>query len=471
MALAAFLGALALILGVGLLSALKSRGTRQDYYVASSGVAPSLVGLSAVATNNSGYMFIGVIGYTYATGLAAAWLMIGWIVGDLIASLLIHRKLRVQTEALDEATFGGLLSRWYGQDFRIYRRVAALVSIIFLGAYTAAQLTAGGKALHALLGWHPSAGAWVGAAMVIAYCLAGGIRASIWTDAAQSAVMMIAMGVLAWVAVAELGGIGATMTAFEAIPGFLSMAAPPDAWPGVSGLVLFVIGWLFAGFSVVGQPHIMVRFMALDTPGNLWRARLWYYSFFTLFYAAATLVGMLSRLYLPDLGAGDPELALPSMAQALLPAFLVGIVLAGIFAATISTADSLVLSCSSAITQDLPNRQVENKWVLKAATALVVAFALAIALFQVQSVFSLVILAWSVLASAFAPLMLVYARGGRPGEAQALAMMAVGVGVALAWRALDWHNAVYEGMPGMLAGWLVHVAWPRRKSEAVPVPD
>jgi SSS family solute:Na+ symporter/sodium/proline symporter len=457
--LAAFLVALAGFLGIGVLSAVRSTGTKQDYYVASSGVAPALVGLSAVATNNSGYMFIGVIGFTYATGLSAVWLMVGWIAGDFLASLVVHRKLRLSTERLDETTFGGLLARWGGQNFILYRRVAAVVMVIFLGAYAAAQLTAGGKTLQAMFGWSPHAGAVIGAFIVIVYCLAGGIRASIWTDAAQSVVMIVAMVLLAWVGVQGAGGLDGTVASFGQIPGFLSMTAPPDAWPGVTGLVLFVVGWLFAGLSVVGQPHIMVRFMALDTPGNMWRARAWYYGFFTVFYALATVVGMLSRLYLPDLMDMDPELALPTMAQELLPPVLVGVVLAGIFAATMSTADSLVLSCSACLTQDLPRQRVENKWRIKAATGFVVVLALAIALAKVQSVFSLVILAWSVLASAFAPLLFVYAGGGRPSQPQALAMTVVGVAVALAWRELGWHTAVYEGLPGILSGFVAYAVW------------
>lgn len=93
-----FLFFLGLFLLVGISSALKSRHTKQDYYLASSGVHPVLVGLSAVATNNSGYMFIGVIGYTYTTGLAAVWLMVGWILGDVLVSGVVHRKLRQATE-------------------------------------------------------------------------------------------------------------------------------------------------------------------------------------------------------------------------------------------------------------------------------------------------------------------------------------------------------------------------------------
>jgi sodium/proline symporter len=143
------------------------------------------------------------------------------------------------------------------------------------------------------------------------------------------------------------------------------------------------------------------------------------------------------------------------MAQKLLPPVFVGLILAGIFAATMSTADSLILSCSSALTHDLLPKGLETTLQIKVATILVAAFALAIALSGNQSVFSLVILAWSVLASAFAPLLIMYAIGKRVSEGQAIVMMLTGVSVALLWRYLGWHNSIYEGMPGILAGLLM----------------
>ena len=130
----------------------------------------------------------------------------------------------------------------------------------------------------------------------------------------------------------------------------------------------------------------------------------------------------------------------------------VGLVLAGIFAATMSTADSLILSCSASITHDLlPVHGNRAHWP-KLATVLVTAAALGIALSDNHSVFSLVLFAWSALASAFAPLLFVYAAGGRPGQRLAIVMLVTGVAVAVGWRALGWHDAVYEGMPGILAG-------------------
>ena len=356
-----FVVCLALFLGVGLSSAWRARGTRRDYYLASQDVSPFAAGMSAVATNNSGYMFIGVIGYTYSTGLAAIWLMFGWIVGDFIASLLIHRRLRDAAEATHESTYIALLAGWYGGNFALFRRLAALFTVVFLGAYAAAQMDAGGKALHALFGWSDESGAIVVGLIVIAYCLAGGIRASIWTDVAQAAVMLGAMGLLLLRAVDGLGGWSAAWAALQGIPHYMSLEPPAGTLriDGHTGLALFAVGWLFAGFSVAGQPHIMVRFMALDSLAHMVLARVVYYAFFIAFYCCATGVGLCARLYLPEVVGLDPELALPRMAQLLMAPGWVGVILAGIFAATMSTADSLVLSCSSAVTNDLPARPVE----------------------------------------------------------------------------------------------------------------
>lgn len=446
---------------IGLASAARAKKSRNDYYLASRSVSPWLCGLSAVATNNSGYMFIGVIGFTYATGLAAAWLMVGWITGDFIGSLFIHRKLRNCTERTNEASFASVVARWYGEDFRLWRKIAAVVMVVFLGAYAAAQISAGGKALQGVLGWEPAVGAVVVASMILAYSVAGGIRASIWTDAAQSLVMLGAMSLLFVVALGGQGGIAAAVGSLGEIPGYLDLFPATLLFPGAVGMVLFVLGWMFAGFSVVGQPHVMVRFMALDDAANMQRARFWYYGYFTAFYALATGVGMLSRLYLPELGGMDPELALPTMALELLPPIFVGMILAGIFAATMSTADSLVLSCSAAITHDLLPRRLERTWEVKAATAVVTLLALVMAMSETRSVFQLVILSWSTLASAFAPLLTIYAMRRRISESGAIAAMIAGVTSALLWRAADLHTMVYEGLPGIVAGFLVAFTFSR----------
>ncbi|MEZ4334801.1 MAG: sodium/proline symporter [Myxococcota bacterium] len=467
MTLWAFVALMVAFLAIGIASVKRSAGTVDDYYVASRSVGPALAGLSAVATNNSGYMFIGVIGFTYVNGLSAIWLMIGWILGDFLASLVIHGRLRESEDVSHEPSYVGALSRWQpGIDLVVWRRLAAALALVFLGVYAAAQIKAGSKALHGVLGWDPALGAVLVAVIVLAYSTAGGIRASIWTDAAQSFVMLGAMGALCLTAVETRGGFEAVIDQMHAIPGFLDWMPKALLVPGGFGLFLFVLGWLFAGVSVIGQPHVMIRFMALDDVSHLRAARVWYYGYFILFYALATAVGMIARLELPELGALDPELALPTMSVALLHPAMVGVVLAGIFAATMSTADSLVLACSAALTNDLPARPRNRPWQAKAATAGITAFALLVALSGHRSVFELVVLSWSTLACAFAPLLILNVMGRRIGEPTAIAMLVGGVAVALGWRYVGWHDAVYEGLPGIVIGTAIGLAAVRWKGTA-----
>lgn len=450
-----FLFFLAVFVAIGVSSYFLSRGTKKDYYLASSSVPPSLVGLSAVATNNSGYMFIGVIGYTYVTGLASIWLMIGWIAGDFLASSFVHSRLRKATQTTGEVSYAAVLSHWHGQKYIRLQRLVALISLVFLLAYASAQLVAGSKTLHVLFGWPAWAGAVLGAVLVMLYCFAGGIRASIWTDAAQSVVMIVAMTLLLVIATSELGGLPEAVNRMGEIDGFLNVFPQDLVFPGLAGGLLFAAGWMFAGLSVIGQPHVMVRFMCLSRTGQMRRARTWYYVWYILFYSAATGVGMLSRIYIADTGTFDAELALPTMAQQLLPPVLVGLVLAGIFAATMSTADSLVLNCSAALTHDLLPQNIERTILLKIATVIVTLAALGWALVNRQSVFSLVIMAWSGLASAFAPLLIANCFGTRSSEITSIAAACTGLAVALLWRYFGLHTAVYEGLPGILAGLIV----------------
>jgi len=443
---------MALFVALGISSFLKSQDTKEDYYLASGTIPPSLVGLSAVATNNSGYMFIGIIGYTYVTGLASIWLMLGWIAGDFLASTFVHSRLRIATETTGEVSYAGILSHWHGERYKLLQRVIALISLFFLLAYASAQLVAGSKALHVLFNWPLWAGAVLGSIMVVLYCFAGGIRASIWTDAAQSVVMIFSMGLLLITAVSSLGGMTQVLEQMHAIEGFMDWFPKELALPGLAGGILFAISWMFAGLSVIGQPHVMVRFMALNDARKMRQARLWYYIWYLIFYSMATGVGLLSRIYLVDTGTFDAELALPTMALQLLSPVFVGLILAGIFAATMSTADSLILSCSAALTHDLLPHKVENTHLLKGATVAITMAALVWALLNSQSVFSLVIMAWSSLASAFAPLLIVLCLGKKPSQNRSLFALLMGLSVSILWRTIGWNNVIYEGMIGIIVG-------------------
>ena len=437
---------------IGLSSVWKHRGTRQDYYLASGSVKPWLVGLSAVATANSGFMFTGWIGYTYGVGLSSIWVMFGFFAGDFLASLLVHSRLRSATARTGEVSYAGVLSSWHGLRNPVLQRIIGAISLIFLMAYGGAQLVAGGKALHVLFEWPSWAGAVMGSVLVALYCCAGGIRASIWTDAAQSTVMVLAMGLLLIVAIRSLGGADSALAQMGQIDGFLDWFPANTTCHGLSGGVLFAISWLFAGLAVIGQPHIMVRFMTLEDSGKMYRARLWYYLWYFVFYCMAVGVGLLSRIYFADAASFDAELALPTMARHLLPPALVGLMLAGIFAATMSTADSLILGCSAAITHDLLPRRIESTVLIKSTTMAITVGALLWALTSSQSVFGLVIMVWSGMGSAFAPLLLVVCLGAKPSQRVSVMAVCMGLLMSLCWRYLGWHDVIYEGMMGILAG-------------------
>lgn len=453
-ALASFTGFLLLFAVIGGLSWFRAEKTAEDYLIANRSVAPWLAGLSAVATNNSGYMFIGMIGLTYSTGLSSIWLMIGWIAGDFMASCSVMPNLRRAAEEQDAHSFGGLLAQWHGGHYNRLRKVSGLLVILFLGTYAAAQFNAGSKALSTLFDWHEHSGAILGAALVLFYSFMGGIRASIWTDAAQSLVMVISMLMLMFVGLSHFGSADRVFVELAAVgPGYMDWFPTTNLAEGL----LFVAGWVFAGFGVAGQPHIVVRYMALDKVEHLNRFRFWYYGWFILFYSATILVGLLTRLLLPESNGFDAELALPMLSVQLLPEVWVGLMLAGLFAATMSTADSLIISCTASFSRDLLPRHKAGYWQTKMIAVAVICFALLISLYADESVFRLVLIAWGLLASAFVPLLLVYARGYQPSEPLALGMMLGGIAVFLAWRWSGLSAVVYEILPGMLAGLLVFV--------------
>ena len=292
----------------------------------------------------------------------------------------------------------------------------AILFTFGLTVYAAAQLGAGSKALSVTFGWHPVIGSAVGAAVILLYSFAGGLQASIWTDVLQSFIMIGAMFLLLIVTMESLGGFEATLAALQKVQaGYLNLF--PSTWQeNGTGNLGFIVGWLFGGIGVIGQPHIMIRYLALDNVRSLNRMRLYYYTWFTLFYAATIGVGLLARVIIPETEGFDAETALLVLADKTLPSFLIGVILAGLFAATISTADSLVLSCSASLTRDFTRRPLETFRVAKLGTLVVTTAALGIALLNDKSVFALVLDAWGVFASALGPLIFLLATGYRIPE-------------------------------------------------------
>ncbi len=452
MEILAFIVFLALFTFVGIMSARKQSANDIDYLMAGRDVSPLLTALSAAATKYSGYMFIALMGYIYTYGLSAIWLIFGFLFGDLVAFFFVHARVREQAEKSNALSFADLISRWHGGDYKKLRAVIGVISLIFLSTYAAAQFSAGGKALQVLFGWHFNVGIIIGALLILSYCLTGGLRASIWTDAVQSVVMMLALIILLVASVNAAGGVMSFGEKLNDIsPAYLSLGV--ERFGSVGATALFAFGWLFNGLGVTGQPHVMVRFMALDQPANMSKTGIYYFSWSALFLALVLLVGLATRLFIDNTANFDAELALPMLAKNLLPAFSVGIIMGGIFAAVMSTTDSQILSCSAVISEDfkLGKGKHAKAWITLAVTIV----SLCIALFASASVFTLVILAWSALACTIGPLVLVHALGKRPPQWLTLVMMATGLITILAWRGVGLNVHVYEALPGFIAALLV----------------
>ncbi|QDU80595.1 Sodium/proline symporter [Polystyrenella longa] len=450
---------------IGVLSTFQRKATTEDYLLADRSVAPWLAALSAVATNNSGFMFIGQIAFAYQYGIQAIWIMVGWIVGDFFAWVYIHPRIREQSATFGATTVPALIaSQPGGKTNRPVAAVAGILTFLFLGVYAAAQLKAGSKALEILFEWHPNTGAIMGAIIVVLYCFSGGIRASIWTDAAQSFVMFFAMGILLLAAAQEVGSPTALWDNLKDQDPLLVQWIPDNL---LFGFAMYLIGWVFAGFGAIGQPHILVRFMAIRSVEEIRQARTVYFLWFIPFFLGSIAVGMYARGYIPDITAlpiaqgldADyaAELTMPVMAKLLLPDVLVGVVLAGLFAATMSTADSQILVCSGMIGNDINPRWKNSYVITKLATLGVTGLALSIALFDDERVFNLVLIAWSALGAGLGPALVIRLFHLKTSTVVTLLMMLAGVATVIVWHNTPYSGSLFKIVPGMLASFLVWV--------------
>lgn len=438
---------------VGSLSVLKKKNTSIDYLLANQEIKPWLAAISAIATSNSGYMFIGQIGFTYVYGLQSVWLMFGLIFGDFISSLFVHKNIRKKSQELKVVSFANLVSKWHGKNYKYVQLFGGVIILIFLSTYAAAQLNAGSKSMHILFGLDYRLGAIIGGVIVLLYCFSGGIRASIWTDAVQSLVMIIAMLLMVFFGIEKLGGFSSFINQLhEVSPDYMKWFPSTNFSEFYIAPYMFIIGWFFSGLGVIGQPHVMVRFMAIDNTKNIPKTRIYYYTWYTLFYSLTILAAFVARLLVPETNNLDPELALPTLALNLLPEFFVGLVLAGIFAATMSTADSQILACTASITNDLLLNKKNNYFINKIVTLIVTVFVVTIAINDNKNVFNLVLMSWSTLACCFSPLLIVNSLQQKVSEFLSLMMMIIPLITLLLWRYFGLSEFIYEVAPGIVSG-------------------
>ena len=468
MILLSFLLFMCFFAGVGLASMRVKEDTTDDYLVAGRGMHPGLAALSAVSTWNSGYMFIGFIGFIYLQGYSAIWIALVSTIGQLVAWIWLYKYIQQEGEARGIRSLTSLVSNTTGSP---EAKVAAVLSVIFLSIYAAAQLTAGGVALETMLDWAPTIGILIGFVLVVAYCYAGGIRASIWTDAAQSSVMIVGSTILCMVALNSSGGFSGLHNELEAIDPAMVNVFPSGL---KFGATLWIAAFFFGGLGVAGQPQVVSRVMTLKDDSARKEAMIWFFVWQTPFIVLMFLIGLACRVLLPELGADGAQTGLPELAMNELSPFLGGVILASIFAATMSTADSQVLACTAAITDDVRPEWSQDHKTTKRVTLGVAIFATLISLVGQQfpgfgdSVFSLVVLAVYGLGGIFVPMILIRMMGYEPDTPHSIMMMIAAMLGVVIWTVLGYGDAegIFPSIPGVGAAFATHflLCWLRDDS-------
>lgn len=452
--LISFLIFFTLFTAVGVASSWFKKNTVEDYFLASRNIPAWMVGMSYGATISSGATFIGFAGLAYHSGFAAIIATVALMVGDHMGWVIAKDKIRSRAASKNVKTYPEMVGKLGSKNLKMVTLITAILSVIFLGTYCSAQLVAGAKVGASLFDLDYNLFVLLGAGVLLAYCWAGGIRASIWTDAVQAFIIIFSLGVLAVVGMQEIGSFSNLYNALVAIN-------PSLVDPFQVGFIAIAIGWLGFGVGVLGQPQLMVRHMVAGSKKELRRARTIYLSWRWVVLGFSVLTGFIARVLIPEVEGFDPELSIPQLWEDLLPPVLVGFLLAGLFSSTMSTADSLLLSASSALSQHiLPKVETKHAYnYARLGTVAVIILIVLIALFANKGVLSLVILAWGGLASAVAPVVIVQLFGANLSQRTAVSMMVSGFITAFVWRSiLELHGTLMELVPGMSVAFAVYFA-------------
>jgi len=453
---------LGILFGIGFWARTQSR-TIKGYFLAGKSLPSWVIAFSSNATGESAWLLLGLTGMGYLVGVHAFWIVLGEVFGVTIAWLYVARPFKAQTDQFDSITVPDYLEARFRDDRNLFRKLAAVIIFSMVAFYTAAQLTAAGKAFDIFLGTGYLNGVLIGAAIVMFYTAVGGFKAVAYSDLIQGLLMLSCLFVLPIVGIVAAGGWSAMIDNLGTQDPFLLTPMGSEGL-SVKGVVA-VLGFMGIGLAFLGAPQLLARFMSARNDRELVRASLPAVACIIVFDVGAILSGMAGRALFPDLG--DPESVLPVMGQALFHPVFTGIFLVVILAAMMSTIDSLLILASSTLIRDLLQKTLGSgasdarlATCGKLATLLLGSAAVALAVTEAKVIFWFVLFAWSGLACAFAPPVLCALFWQRTTRQGALAGMAGGFVVTVAWAAFfkaSFHD-LYEMIPGFAAGLLLTVA-------------
>ncbi|MDO4492947.1 MAG: sodium/proline symporter [Clostridia bacterium] len=465
---------------IGFLFSKKSENA-SGYFLGNRKLGPWVTAMSAEASDMSSWLLMGLPGVALAAGLAeAGWTAIGLGIGTYLNWLLVAKRLRIYSHRIDAVTVPEFFKKRFGDESGILCAISALVIIVFFIPYAASGFNACGTLFSALSGGKiPYLTAMLISAVVIAaYTTLGGFLAASTTDLIQSIVMTVALMAVVFFGIRFAGGWQSVVDNARALPGYLAMTSTYDA--AANGVVpyggLTIASTLAWGLGYFGMPHILLRFMAIRDASQLRTSRriatVWVFIAMTVAILIGVIGGAAVRSGNIPLAIGDSqriiiEIAKKMTENGLLPAILAGIILSGILASTMSTADSQLLAASSSISNDMLTHVFRVKlsqktvMIISRATILVIAL---IAMYMARtesSVFRIVSFAWAGFGAAFGPVMLLALFWKRTNKYGAIAGMLSGGAMVFIWKyvisKLGGLFAIYELLPAFITGLIVTV--------------
>lgn len=463
---------LAVVVVIGIRCSKVNKST-DDFYLGGRKLGPYVTAMSAEASDMSSWLLMGLPGVAYLSGVAdAAWTAIGLAVGTYVNWLIVAKRLRNYSQVAGNAsTIPLFFSNRFRDDKRILSVIAASVIIIFFVPYTASGFAACGKLFSSLFGMDYTAAMLISAVVIIAYTALGGFLAASTTDFVQSIVMTIAIIVVISFGIFQVGGWNNVMENAKAMAGYFSLNSTYDAVSGSASPygALAIVSTFAWGLGYFGMPHILLRFMAIEDPNKLKVSRRVASVWVVISMGVSIFIGVVGNAMSKN-GVikvlEDPETIIITVAQLIsehgvLAAIVAGVILAGILAATMSTADSQLLAASSSVSQNIikevlvKNLSEKASMIIARASLVVIAIvAVFIARKPDSSVFGIVSFAWAGFGAAFGPVMLFALFWKRTNKFGALAGMISGGIMVFVWkfvvRPMGGMLDVYELLPAFI---------------------
>ncbi|MDD5946114.1 MAG: sodium/proline symporter PutP, partial [Clostridia bacterium] len=452
----------------------KQNSTADDFYLGGRKLGPIVTAMSAEASDMSSWLLMGLPGVAYLSGMAdAGWTAIGLAVGTYLNWLIVAKKIRRYTHVCGNSiTLPEFFSNRYRDKSKVLMGISAVVIIIFFVPYTASGFAACGKLFSSLFGVNYLTAMIVSAIVIVLYTALGGFLAASTTDLIQSIIMTIALIIVLIFGVNIAGGMGAVMENAKSLPGYFSLNAMYDVGTNSAVEYGFItkISTLAWGLGYFGMPHILLRFMAIEDHNKLKTSRRIATIWVVISLAVATFIGavglaMTKAGAIETLEGSASETVIVKISALLstygiLPALIAGLILAGILASTMSTADSQLIAATSAVSKDMFEvfkiKTDEKKVMRTARTTLVVIAIIAafIARNPNSSVFGIVSFAWAGFGAAFGPVVLFSLFWKRTNRYGAMAGMVCGGAMVFIWKYLvrpmggAWN--IYELLPAFI---------------------